>query len=97
LNREIFDTAPAALLQKIAYNVAETGGQYLEAPTRILKPSQTCPQCGTKVKKALAERWHCCHASGHEEDRDAAAARVVLRWAIGEQDSTGQELAKKAA
>ena len=96
LNREILDTAPAALLQKIAYKVAETGGQYLEAPTRILKPSQTCPQCGTRVKKKLSQRWHCCHSCGHAEDRDAAAARVVLRWAIGVLDS-GQELAEMAA
>jgi len=98
LNREILDTAAAALLQKIAYKVVETGGQYLEAPTRKLKPSQTCPACGTKVKKELAQRWHCCHQCGHEEDRDAASARVVLRWALGAlvENTMGQELAKAA-
>lgn len=83
LNREILDTAPAALLQKIAYKVRETGGQFLEAPTRRLKPSQTCPDCGTVEKKKLAQRWHRCAACGYEEDRDAASARVVLRWALG--------------
>ena len=97
LNREILDTAPAALLQKIAYKVEETGGQYLEAPTRILKPSQTCPPCGARVKKTLSERWHRCHNCGYEDDRDVAAARVVLRWAIGAQENSGQELAKKEA
>ena len=95
LNREILDTAPAALLQKIAYKVPETGGLFMEAPTRKLKPSQTCPACGTVTKKLLAQRWHCCHACGHEEDRDSAAARVVLRWALGTLDC-GQELAEAA-
>lgn len=91
LNREILDTAPAALFQKIAYKVPETGGQVLEAPTKKLKPSQTCPECGAVHKKTLAERVHHCGSCGHEEDRDSAAARIVLRWAIGQQ-SPGQEL-----
>lgn len=95
LNREILDTAPAALLHKMAYKVRETGGLYLEAPTRKLKPSQTCPACGAAQKKALANRWHCCHVCEHEEDRDAAAARVVLRWALGTLEP-GQELARAA-
>ena len=96
LNREILDTAPAALFQKIAYKVPETGGLFLEAPTRKLKPSQTCPACGTVAKKLLAQRWHCCHVCGHEEDRDSASARVVLRWALGTLNSRGQELAEAA-
>jgi putative transposase len=97
LNREILDTAPAALLQKIAYKVPETGGLFMEAPTRKLKPSQTCPACGSVAKKMLALRWHCCAACGHEEDRDSAAARVVLRWALGTlEEIHGQELADAA-
>lgn len=85
LNREILDTAPAALFQKIAYKVKETGGQVLEAPTKKLKPSQTCPapSCGAVRKKTLAERVHRCDSCGHEEDRDSAAARVVLHWLLG--------------
>ena len=96
LNREILDTAPAALLQKIAYKVPETGGLYLEAPTRKLKPSQTCPSCGAVIKKLLSQRWHCCHVCGHEEDRDSASARVVLRWTLGTLKLRGQELAEAA-
>lgn len=83
LNREIMDTAGAALFQKIAYKVMETGGQFLEAPTARIKPSQTCPHCGSQVKKTLDERTHHCDACGHEEDRDAASALVVLKWALG--------------
>jgi putative transposase len=96
LNREILDTAPAALLQKLAYKVRETGGLFLEAPTKLLKPSQTCPECKSQQRKLLRERWHCCHVCGHEEPRDAASARTVLRWALGTLQS-GQELAEAAA
>lgn len=83
LNREMLDTAPGALFQKIAYKVPETGGQFLEAPTRTLKPSQTCPECGVQVKKTLSNRHHKCGKCGYENDRDAASALVVLKWALG--------------
>ena len=81
LNREILDTAPALLVQLTRYKVTETGGEFLDAPTRKLKPSQTCPACGARQKKSLAERWHSCPC-GHTEPRDAASARVVLNWAL---------------
>ena len=83
LNREIGDTGGATLFQMLAYKVPETGAQYLEAPTGKLKPSQRCPECANVAKKALSLRWHCCAACGHEEDRDSASARVVLRWSFG--------------
>jgi putative transposase len=93
LNREVLDTAPAGLLQKMNYKVIETGGLYLEAPTRQLKPSQTCPApgCGAQQKKLLQQRWHCCHICGHEEDRDEASARVVLQWALGTLENFGTQ------
>jgi putative transposase len=93
LNREMLDTAPAHLMQLIAYKVRETGGWFLEAPTRTLKPSQRCPQCGTVKKKTLSERVHRCPC-GCEMDRDMASAWVVLKWAMQEQ--VGQELPKAA-
>ncbi len=93
LNREILDTAPSLLMQLIAYKVQETGGQFMQAPTRQLKPSQRCPSCWSLRKKTLNERWHTC-ACGHEEDRDIAAARVVLHWAMG--SIPGQELPRAA-
>jgi putative transposase len=83
LNREILDTAPAALFQKIAYKVTETGGWFVEAPTRALKPSQTCPRCKAVKKKALSERTHRCEC-GFIADRDYASARVVLDWLLEE-------------
>lgn len=85
LNREILDTAPGALYQKFAYKVLETGGEFVEAPTRRRKPSQTCPACGLQKPKTLDMRVHTCSnaACGHTEDRDSAGARVNLRWALG--------------
>jgi putative transposase len=93
LNREMLDTAPALLMQLIAYKVEETGGQFIEAPTRKLKPSQRCPACWAVKKKTLSQRVHRCDC-GCEMDRDMAAAQVVLRWAMHEQ--FGQELPKAA-
>ena len=83
LHREILDTAPGALFNKIAYKVLETGGQYLIAPTKVIKPSQTCPQCGKQHKKTLAERTHLCEECGFTAGRDEAAALVVLYWSMG--------------
>ena len=80
-------------MQLIAYKVEETGGQFIEAPTRKLKPSQRCPACWAIKKKSLSQRTHRC-ACGCEMDRDMAAAQVVLRWAMQEQ--FGQELSKAA-
>ncbi len=97
LHREVLDTAPGALFQKIAYKVQETGGQYVTAPTRELKPSQTCI-CGQQAKKERSERWHCCGACGFEAGRDQAAALIVLFWSFGilpplkkEKNKNGQE------
>jgi putative transposase len=39
--------------------------------------SQTCPECGTIVKKELANRWHSSDC-GCEMHRDTAAAMIIL-------------------
>ena len=83
LHREVLDTAPGALFNKIAYKVSETGGQYLTAPTKVIKPSQTCPPCGHQHKKTLSERQHDCKECGFKAGRDEAAALVVLYWSMG--------------
>ncbi|MHD0644951.1 RNA-guided endonuclease InsQ/TnpB family protein [Pseudomonas aeruginosa] len=81
LNREILDTAPTLLTQLIRYKVSETGGEFVDVPTKKAKPSQTCPACGQVEKKMLAQRIHEC-LCGHREPRDAASARVTLNWAL---------------
>ena len=81
LNRRILDTSPTAFLDKLRYKVEEAGGAWVEVPTRKVKPSQTCPACGHQEKKKLSDRVHHCAECGYREDRDRAAARVMLKWA----------------
>ena len=87
LNREILDTAPALFTSLLRCKVLETGGEWVDAPTRKLKPSQRCPNCWAVHKKTLAERSHSCAECGHTEPRDIVAARVVLRWALEAEDN----------
>lgn len=83
LNRGILDAAPASMLSMLRYKAEEAGIAYLEAPTRILKPSQRCPGCWKLCgKKPLWERRHDCPYCGLECDRDRAAALVCLLWAL---------------
>ncbi|MDZ5455007.1 RNA-guided endonuclease InsQ/TnpB family protein [Azohydromonas lata] len=91
LNREILDTAPALFTSLLRCKVLETGGEWVEAPTRKLKPSQRCPACWALAIKSLSMRMHACAECGHTEPRDLASARVVLSWAMGTHH--GQELA----
>lgn len=88
LNREILSTAPGLFLQMLRYKAEEAGSWYLEAPTRRLKPSQTCHRCGRQRKKTLAERWHTCPC-GVVCPRDDNSALVLLHDAL----NAGQELA----
>lgn len=92
LNREILDTAPARFVSLVREKAEEAAAMFAEAPTRTLKPSQTCPCCGAVRKKLLVERKHRCGACGYETDRDLAAAEVILAWL--HRDLAGQELAE---
>ena len=88
LNREILSTAPGLFLQMLRYKAEEAGSWYLEAPTRQLKPSQTCHGCGRQRKKALAERWHSCPC-GVSCPRDDNSALVLLHYALTSQELAG--------
>lgn len=54
LNREILNTAPVMTLNLLRYKAEEASREFVEIPTRQVKPSQTCPDCGAKKKKSLA-------------------------------------------
>lgn len=84
LNREILNTAPALTLNLLRYKAEEASSEFVEVPTRQVKPSQTCPNCGAKKKKSLAVRWHSCEC-GCEMPRDVASAQVNLNWALSIQ------------
>ena len=51
LNRSLLDVGISNLKSLIKYKVTEAGGFYIEVPTKKLKPSQTCPNCGHQKKK----------------------------------------------
>jgi len=88
LNREILSTAPGLFLQMLRYKAEEAGSWYLEAPTRRLKPSQTCHRCGRQRKKTLGERWHTCPC-GMVCPRDDNSALVLLHHALTSQELAG--------
>ena len=83
LNKSILDVGMGMLRAAIEYKIIEAGGVFVEVPTKTVKPSQTCPKCGSQHKKTLDERIHQCQICGFTMDRDLAAALVMLLWAQG--------------
>ncbi len=83
LNRSILDTGWGMLRGMIEYKLAECNGVFVEVPTVKVKPSQTCPNCGHQEPKTLEQRTHECKQCGYTNDRDVAAAQVMLSWALG--------------
>ena len=83
LNKSILDVGFGMLRSTIKYKVEQIGGVFVEVPTRQVKPSQTCPKCGNQHKKTLDKREHECGVCGYVQDRDIAAAEVMLYWAKG--------------
>jgi len=92
LNKSILDVGMGMLRSAIEYKVTEAGGVFVEVPTRQVKPSQTCPNCGKQHKKTLDERVHQCEKCGFQMDRDLAAALVMLLWAQGKLLGFGTSL-----
>jgi putative transposase len=83
LNKSILDVGFGMLRSTIKYKVEQIGGVFVEVPTKKVKPSQTCPKCGHQHKKTLDMRVHNCVVCGYIQDRDIAAAQVMLYWEKG--------------
>jgi len=92
LDKSILDVGMGMLRSAIEYKVKDAGGVFVEVPTRQVKPSQTCPNCGNQQKKTLDERVHHCHKCGFTMDRDLAAALVMLLWALGKLPGFGTRM-----
>jgi IS605 OrfB family transposase len=93
LNRSILDVGIGNLISAIEYKLQEAGGFLVFVPTKTVKPSQTCPDCGHQRKKDLSQRVHYCSECGATYDRDVAAAMVMLSWALGTSVLTrGEEI-----
>ncbi len=55
--------------------------------------SQTCPDCGARVKKDLSVRLHECHECGSVKPRDVAAGQVICaRGLSGVEIASGAEV-----
>lgn len=93
LNKSILDVGFGMLRSAIKYKVEQIGGVFVEVPTRQVKPSQTCPKCGHQHKKTLDIRVHECSVCNYIQDRDIAAAEVMLYWGKGTLPGVGTALA----
>lgn len=93
LNRSILDVGWGMLTSAIKYKLEEGGGIFVEVPTKKVAPSQTCPKCGNCEKKERGERVHFCKKCGYVQDRDLAAAEVMILWAKGILPGLGTSLA----
>nr|WP_208492136.1 RNA-guided endonuclease TnpB family protein [aff. Roholtiella sp. LEGE 12411] len=91
LNKSILDVGFGMLRSTIKYKIEQIGGVFIEVPTPQVKPSQTCPKCGHQHKKTLDIRVHQC-SCGYSQDRDIAAAEVMLYWAKGNLPGLGTSL-----
>jgi putative transposase len=80
LNKSILDVGMGMIKSTLKAKLDDVGGKYFEVPTRKVKPSQTCPKCGHQEKKSLDQRVHLCLSCGYTQQRDIAAAEVMLAW-----------------
>lgn len=92
LNKSILDVGFRMLRTTIKYKVEQIGGVFIEIPTKKVKPSQTCPRCGHQHKKTLDIRVHECSVCAYVQDRDIAAAEVMLYWSKGTLPGFGTSL-----
>jgi len=81
LHSNISDSAWFAFRQKLEYKAARAGIQVVAVNPR--DTSRTCSSCmQVKKKLALSERTFYCSACGSTMDRDANAARNILRLGL---------------
>ncbi|MGB8691351.1 MAG: transposase [Microcoleus sp.] len=59
--------------------------------------TQNCSNCGTRISKTIADRWHSCHVCGLELDRDVNAAINVKNLAVGRTVNKAQRVSDAIA
>jgi putative transposase len=80
LNKSILDVGMGMIISGLKAKLDDVNGLFSEAPTRKLKPSQTCPKCGHQKKKTLDQRIHECESCCYTQQRDIASCEVLLLW-----------------
>ena len=79
LRRNTMDSSPATFLAMLSTKAQEAACIYYEVNTKIVKPTQTCSECGYQKPKTLKERTHICEKCGFTCDRDVNATLVMLK------------------
>jgi putative transposase len=80
LNKSILDVGMGMIRSALVAKLDDVNGLFSEAPTKQIKPSQTCPKCGHQKKKTLLQRVHECESCGYVQQRDIASCEVLLLW-----------------
>ncbi|YAF99038.1 MAG: RNA-guided endonuclease InsQ/TnpB family protein (plasmid) [Nodularia sp. CChRGM 3473] len=108
LNKSILDVGMGMIKQSLKAKLDDIVGVFVEAPTKKIKPSQTCPKCGHQAKKTLDQRLHICSNCNYTQQRDIAASEVMLLWhsnqlpgfgtnLVGADDSSSTSRTRKTA
>jgi putative transposase len=92
LNKSILDVGMGMIKDALKAKLSDVGGLFVEVPTPIVKPSQTCPKCGHQEKKTLDQRIHFCKNCGYNQQRDIASAEVMLLWYSNNLQGLGTNL-----
>lgn len=95
LNKSILDVGMGMIQQSLKAKLDDVCGVFVEAPTKKIKPSQTCPKCGHQEKKSLDQRVHICGnpSCKYTQQRDIASCEVLLLWHSGRLPGFGTSLA----
>jgi len=94
LNKSILSVGFGALNKMISYKIEQKGGIVLYLPTKMIKPSQRCPNCGAIHKDwaELSNRYHICNDCSFEVSRDIGSAMVMYNVATNRQPGLGTSL-----
>jgi len=80
LAKHINDASWNYFIQMLGYKAESAGGRVVKVNPN--GTSQICSQCGNRVPKTLAVRWHRCTACGLQINRDLNSAKKIFKDSI---------------
>ncbi len=94
LNKSILSVGFGTLNKMMAYKIEQKGGLMLILPTKQIKPSQRCPNCGVVHKDwaDLSNRYHVCGDCGFEIPRARGSVMVLYNVVTNAQPGLGTRL-----
>lgn len=85
LKRSVADAAWASFLGKLRCKAEEAGTKFEMTPTRQLRPTRRCSNCGAAKAHAdmpLSQRTYACAICGFTLERDRNGCRNMMRWSF---------------